>query len=77
MSEKKVVFWPKLTDYIFSSPFTKSVFSPHFRLYFLLTPDFVSQRVMFQFGTFFQIVAHNLNILQSNLNLGPTLGEVS
>ena len=77
MSEKKVVFWPKLTDYIFSSPFTKIVFSPHLRLYFLLTPDYVSQWVMFQFGTFFQIVAHNLNILQSNLNLGPTLGEVS
>ena len=67
MSEKKVVFWPKLTDYIFSSPFTKIVFSLHLRLYFLLTPDYVSQWVMFQFGTFFQIVAHNLNNLP---NLG-------
>ena len=66
MSEKKVVFWPKLLNYILSSLFCKVVFSPHFRLYFLPTPIYDSQWVRFQFGTIFSTVPYNLNNLQSN-----------
>ena len=67
MSEKKVVFWPKLLHYILSSLFCKVVFSPHFRLYFLPTPVYDSQWVRFQFGTIFSTVPYNLNNSQSNI----------
>ncbi len=54
MSEKKVVFWPKLTDYIFSSPFTKIVFSPHLRLYFDLTHFMTHIGSCFNLAPFFK-----------------------